>query len=89
MYKAKPLIVSKKKRKNVEVVSASKAPSSIKNRSSTKKDKGKILEPKAERIEEQPNQESNLNETLHSQEEENLEKPLEAPMMEIPISKMK
>ena len=54
IYKVERSIVNKKKSKNVEVSSAPKAPSSVKNRSSTEKEKGKILEPEVERLEQQP-----------------------------------
>ena len=74
IYKDEPSIVSKKKSKEVESVSAPKAPSSVKNRSSMEKEKGNILEPKEIRLG-KSNGESNFNGPLYSQEEEDLEKP--------------
>lgn len=47
------------------------------------------MEPKAERLEKKIDEESNINETLHSQEEEDLEKPPKAPTVEILASKRK
>ena len=74
IYKVESSIASKKRSKNVEVVSAPKAPSSAKNRSPIEKEKGKILEHEVDGLEWQLDKESNLNETLHSQEKEDLEK---------------
>ena len=88
LYKVEPSITSKKKRKRVETTSSLKDPSSIKNRSSTEKDKGKILEPEVVRLG-QSDEESNPNEPLHSQEEEDLQKPPKVPMVETLVSRWK
>lgn len=81
-------MASKKKRKEVETISARQAPSTIKTRSSTKKEKGKNLELEEKRIE-QSDEENNPNEPLHSHVEEDLQKPPEVPIAETPVSRKK
>ena len=89
IYKANASISSKKNRNNREPTSAPKTPSSIKTRYTIKEGKGKPMELEEEKLEQQPNNKINDNETLYSQEEEVLEKPPKAPTVEMYVGKRK